>query len=45
MPLDPDADDLAPSGHALTPYDEEHAVTYMRMLGSYRGPAGHAEPT
>ena len=31
-PLDPDVADLAPSDSALTPYDQEHAVTYMRML-------------
>jgi hypothetical protein len=31
-PLNPDVADLAPSGHILTDYDEEHAVTYIRML-------------
>ena len=31
-PLDPDVSDLAPSEPALTPYDHEHAVTYMRTL-------------
>ena len=31
-PLNPDVADLAPSGPLLTDYDEEHAVTYMRML-------------
>jgi hypothetical protein len=31
-PLDPDVADLAPSDLALTPYDQEHAVTYMRLL-------------
>jgi len=31
-PLDPDLADLAPSEPALTPYDQEHAVTYMRLL-------------
>jgi len=31
-PLDPDVADLAPSEPALTPYDREHAVTYMRLL-------------
>jgi hypothetical protein len=30
--LNPDVADLAPSGPMLTVYDEEHAVTYMRML-------------
>ena len=28
----PDVADLAPSNPTLTVYDEEHAVTYMRML-------------
>jgi hypothetical protein len=31
-PLDPDVADTAPSDGTLTPYDHEHAVTYMRML-------------
>jgi len=31
-PLDPDVADLAPAGPALAVYDEEHAVTYMRLL-------------
>jgi hypothetical protein len=31
-PLDPDVADTAPSGSALTPYDEEHLVTYLRLL-------------
>jgi len=31
-PLDPDVADLAPAGPALAIYDEEHAVTYMRLL-------------
>jgi hypothetical protein len=32
-PLDnPKVADLAPSGPDLTVYDEQHAVTYMRML-------------
>ena len=31
-PLNPDVADLAPSTPVLTAYDEEHAVTYMRML-------------
>jgi Uncharacterized conserved protein (DUF2285) len=31
-PLDPDVDDLAPTEEALTPYDEEHLITYLRML-------------
>ena len=31
-PLDPDVADLAPSDPVLTAYDQEHAVTYMRLL-------------
>jgi hypothetical protein len=31
-PLDPQVADLAPTDPAITVYDEEHAVTYMRML-------------
>ncbi|WP_082653913.1 DNA -binding domain-containing protein [Bradyrhizobium pachyrhizi] len=32
MPPDPNIADLAPSASDLTPYDEQHAVTYMRLL-------------
>jgi hypothetical protein len=31
-PLDPDVADTAPSSATLTVYDEEHIVTYLRML-------------
>jgi predicted GNAT family N-acyltransferase len=31
-PLDPDVTDTAPSSAALTAYDEEHLVTYLRLL-------------
>ncbi|MBR1279642.1 DNA -binding domain-containing protein [Bradyrhizobium sp. AUGA SZCCT0283] len=31
-PLDPHIADLAPAGPALTEYDEEHVITYMRVL-------------
>jgi hypothetical protein len=31
-PLDPDVADTPPSNAALTVYDEEHIVTYLRML-------------
>ena len=31
-PRDPDVADLAPSGALLTLYDEEHIITYLRML-------------
>jgi len=30
--LDPDVADAAPAGSTLTPYDYEHAVTYLRLL-------------
>jgi hypothetical protein len=31
-PLDPDVADIAPNGFVLTAYDEEHRVTYLRLL-------------
>ena len=31
-PLDPHIADLAPAGPALTTYDEEHIITYLRLL-------------
>jgi hypothetical protein len=31
-PLDPDCADLTPSDPVLTRYDEEHLVTYLRLL-------------
>jgi hypothetical protein len=31
-PLDPDVADLAPNDPVLTSYDEEHLVTYQRVL-------------
>ncbi|MGM4954129.1 DUF2285 domain-containing protein [Bradyrhizobium barranii] len=31
-PLDPDIADAAPSDPKLTPYDEQHVVTYIRLL-------------
>ncbi|WP_407179708.1 DNA -binding domain-containing protein [Bradyrhizobium sp. STM 3562] len=31
-PLDPDVADLAPTDAALTSYDEQHLVTYWRLL-------------
>lgn len=33
-PRNPDIADRAPSDLALTPYDKEHAVIYMRMLNA-----------
>lgn len=31
-PLNPDVTDTAPTDSILTPYDHDHAVTYMRLL-------------
>jgi len=31
-PLDPSVSDVAPSDHILTGYDEQHLVTYLRLL-------------
>ena len=31
-PLDPDVADVAPSAPTLTGYDQEHLVTYLRLL-------------
>ncbi|MCG2673118.1 DUF2285 domain-containing protein [Bradyrhizobium sp. GCM10023182] len=31
-PLDPDVADAAPTDQMLTVYDEQHVVTYMRLL-------------
>jgi hypothetical protein len=33
-PLDPDVADTAPSDSVLTAYDEEHLITYLRLLGA-----------
>jgi hypothetical protein len=42
--LNPDvAADLAPDGDELTVYDEEHAVTYCRMLDEERASADWRE--
>jgi len=30
--LDPDVDDLAPTGPEITTYDEVHFITYLRLL-------------
>ncbi|MCK1624065.1 DUF2285 domain-containing protein [Bradyrhizobium sp. 160] len=32
MPSDPKIADFPPNAPQLTPYDEQHAVTYMRLL-------------
>jgi hypothetical protein len=31
-PLDPDVADAAPADSTLTAYDEEHVITYLRLL-------------
>jgi hypothetical protein len=31
-PADPDVTDTAPSDSVLTAYDEEHVITYLRLL-------------
>jgi len=31
-PRDPDVADIAPTDPVLTVYDEEHIITYLRML-------------
>ena len=31
-PLDPDIADVAPTNSTLTTYDEEHIITYLRLL-------------
>jgi hypothetical protein len=41
--LDPDVEDEAPSGPTITPYDEQHHVTYMRLLDASRDKADWAE--
>ncbi len=41
--LDPDVEDEAPSGPTITPYDEQHYVTYMRLLDANRDKADWAE--
>lgn len=34
-PLDPDVADVAPAVDALTAYDEEHMVTYFRVMDAH----------
>ena len=41
--LDPDVADEAPSAPTITPYDEQHYVTYMRLLDASRDKADWAE--
>jgi hypothetical protein len=42
-PLDPDVADTAPSDSALTIYDEEHLITYLRLLDADAEGAGWRE--
>lgn len=37
--LDPDVDDEAPTAKIITPYDERHHVTYLRLLDAKAGSA------
>ncbi len=41
--LDPDVDDQAPTGPDITVYDEEHFVTYLRLLDAQAGGADWTE--
>lgn len=41
--LDPAVADTAPSGDAITSYDEQHFVTYMRLLDAEADGADWAE--
>ncbi|RXG85846.1 DNA -binding domain-containing protein [Bradyrhizobium zhanjiangense] len=43
MPPDSKIADLAPSAPELTSYDEQHAVTYMRLLDAEAGNADWRE--
>ena len=39
-PLDPDVAEMAPSAPTLTAYDQEHLVTYLRLLDADADGAG-----
>jgi len=41
--INPNVSDLAPDGDELTVYDEEHTVTYCRMLDAERASADWRE--
>lgn len=41
--LDPDVEDEAPSGPDITTYDEQHYVTYLRLLDASRDGADWQE--
>ncbi len=42
-PLHPEVADLAPDDSTLTPYDQEHAVTYARLLDAEKDDADWRE--
>ena len=42
-PLDPRCSDLAPTVGLLTNYDQEHLVTYLRLLDAYANGADWRE--
>jgi Uncharacterized conserved protein (DUF2285) len=42
-PLDPPVADLAPDAETLTPYDQEHLVTYVRLLDAQAAGADWTE--
>ena len=42
-PLDPKVADLAPDEPTLTPYDQQHAVTYVRLLDAEKDNADWQE--
>jgi hypothetical protein len=42
-PLDPDVADEAPSRSILTGYDEQHLITYLRLLDAERDGADWTE--
>ena len=42
-PLDPIVADTAPDEQVLTPYDQQHAVTYMRLLDAEKAKASWQE--
>lgn len=42
-PLDHEVADTAPDEQALTPYDQQHAVTYVRLLDAEKADADWQE--
>jgi hypothetical protein len=42
-PLHPEIADLAPDDQTLTPYDQQHAVTYARLLDAEKDDADWRE--